>query len=315
MRLVLYTSLLFVCIARGYLAYHYVVDCGANIRTGSSSALRVSLNWNYHSTPFPLTDNEKCIDEVARSAAALAGAAIAKESQNIDRLYSVESKIGSRDIVTKTDKEAQDVIKETILNAFPSHKFLGEEDVPPGAEASKKALQALQAEPSLWIVDPIDGTTNFAHGIPLCGVIIAYAVAGEVVYGCIYDPYRDEYFTAFKNKGSFLNGRRISTCQTDELKNSIVCTGSPPNFKSLEACLRGTAAVSDKVRTMRMLGSAAIMLSWIAVGRVTAYFEADLNPWDLAAGALIIQEAGGEVTDVFGKPYTLSTRLVASVLI
>ena len=267
-----------------------------------------SSRWSYASASPSLTEHDLKIDAVARDAAALAGAAIVKESKNIDRLYSVESKIGSRDIVTRTDKEAQDAIKETILKAFPEHKFLGEEDVPPGAEASVRALQALEAEPSLWIVDPIDGTTNFAHNIPLCGVIIAYAVSGEVVYGCIYDPYRDEYFTAFKGKGSYLNGKRISTCQTTDLKSSVVCTGSPPNFKSLEACLRGTAAVSDKVRTMRMLGSAAIMLSWIAVGRVTAYFEADLNPWDLAAGALIILEAGGEVTDVFGEPYILSTR-------
>ena len=115
----------------------------------------------------------------------------------------------------------------------------------------------LRTKDNLWIVDPIDGTTNFAHGIPLCGIIIAYASKGELLYGCIYDPFRflftyllinspiylkfsirNELFDAYKNQGAYLNGKRITCCKTNELKQSVVCTGSPPNFKSLEACLR-----------------------------------------------------------------------------
>jgi myo-inositol-1(or 4)-monophosphatase len=120
-------------------------------------------------------------------------------------------------------------------------------------------------------------------------------------------------FTAWRGQGAFLNGKRIHCCGTKELKSSVVCTGSPPNQKSLEACLRATNLISSEVRTMRMLGSASIMLSWLACGRVTAYFEADLNAWDLAAGSLIITEAGGKVTDVHNREYELATRnLVAT---
>lgn len=149
--------------------------------------------------------------------------------------------------------------------------------------------------------------------MPLSGVIISYASKGKVQLGIIYDPYRDEMFTAWRGHGAFLNDKKISCCRTDSLKASVVSTGSPPNFKSLEACLRATNLLSPQVRTMRMLGSAATMLSWVACGRLTAYFEADLNVWDLAAGALLINEAGGKVTDVWGKEFELSTRnLVAS---
>jgi myo-inositol-1(or 4)-monophosphatase len=168
-------------------------------------------------------------------------------------------------------------------------------------------------EDNLWIVDPIDGTTNFAHGIPLAGVIIAYARKGVVEYGCIYDPFRDEYFSAWRGKGATMNGQTINCCSAKQLKDSVVCTGSPPNISSLNACLRGTNLISSEVRTVRMLGSAAIMLAWVASGKLNAYFEADLNVWDLAAGSLIISESGGRVTDVWGNPYELKTRnIVAS---
>ena len=110
-----------------------------------------------------------------------------------------------------------------------------------------------------------------------------------------------------------MNGKRIHCCNTKTLSTSVVATGSPPNQAALEACLRATNIISSRVRTVRMLGSAAIMLSWVATGRLTSYFEADLNVWDIAAGSLIIQEAGGEVTDVWGKEFNIMTRnLVAS---
>lgn len=264
---------------------------------------------------FASTDSsfEDKIHRIAEDACRRAGACILKGSGSISLSNDIKSKIGSRDIVTEVDKLSQDVIRDTILAAFPDHSFLGEEDVDPGKEAASEAIQRFEMKENLWIVDPIDGTTNFAHGMPLCGVILSYVSKGTVMFGAIYDPFRDELFTAWRGKGAFLNGRKISCCETSELKSAVVCTGSPPNFLSLEACLRATNLISSKVRTMRMLGSAATMLSWVACGRVTAYFEADLNVWDLAAGALIIQEAGGKVTDVWGKPYSLRTRnIVAS---
>ncbi|KAJ1438182.1 inositol-phosphate phosphatase [Ochromonadaceae sp. CCMP2298] len=253
------------------------------------------------------------IANVAEQAARLAGAAILTGSGSIDLSCDIESKIGSRDIVTEVDKRAQDLIQQVIHQAFPDHVFLGEEDVAPGAEASAQAVSRLANEEHLWIVDPIDGTTNFAHGMPLSGVIIAYASKGVCVFGLIFDPFRDEMFVSWRGKGAHMNGKQIKCCSTPDLSGAVVATGSPPNLAALAACLRATELISPKVRTVRMLGSAAVMLSWVAMGRLTAYFEADLNVWDLAAGALMIEEAGGRVTDAHGGRFELTTRnLVAT---
>lgn len=167
----------------------------------------------------------------------------------------------------------QALIKSTILEKFPCHEFLGEEDINPGIEASVNAINKYKEKDNLWICDPIDGTTNFAHGMPLSGVILAYVSKGELLYGHIYDPFRDETFSAWKGEGAFLNGKQIYVCQTPMMRSSVICTGSPPNFVSLAACLRATNLISSKVRTMRMLGSASIMLSWLSCGRVTGYFD------------------------------------------
>ena len=250
---------------------------------------------------------------MCKLAARRAGAVIIEGSSAIDLATGVTSKQGSRDILTAYDTRSQEVIRGVLKDAFPDHAFLGEEDVPPGRDAAAAAIARVSEEEHLWICDPIDGTTNFAQGQPLAAVIIAYCSRGVVQFGCIYDPFRDEMFTAWIGMGAFLNDRPIRCCSTQQLKDSVVCTGSPPNIESLNACLRATNLLSPKVRTVRMLGSAAIMLAWVAMGRMTAYFEADMHSWDIAAGSLIITEAGGRVTDVWGGSYTLTTRsLVAS---
>jgi myo-inositol-1(or 4)-monophosphatase len=260
-----------------------------------------------------IADDGLKIEEVAQKAAKLAGKVLLDGLGKIDLGNDVISKIGSRDIVTAVDQAAQDVIKSTILLAYPNHDFLGEEDIAPGRAAAAKAAEEKQHSEHLWIVDPLDGTTNFAHGMPLSGIIIAYASKGETLFGLIYDPFREEMFTAWKGRGAFLNGRQIQCCRTDNLKDSVICSGSPPSIDSLDACLRAMVRLSPMVRTMRLLGSAAIMLSWVACGRLTAYFEADLNAWDLAAGVLLIQEAGGKVTTAWGDDFKLTTRnLVAT---
>lgn len=185
---------------------------------------------------------------VAKLAARKAGRLILEGSGRVDLLNGVESKIGTKDIVTEVDRNCQDVIKETILEKFPNHNFLGEEDIPPGITASKQAIQRYKDLPNLWIVDPIDGTTNFAHGLPLSGVIIAFASGGEVLLSAIYDPFRDEMFEAIKGHGAFLNGERIKTCATGSLSAAVVSTGSPPNTLAMEACLRGTIILSPEVK-------------------------------------------------------------------
>lgn len=231
-------------------------------------------------------------------------------------------KANDRDLLTLVDPLCEKIIQETVLEAFPkNHLFLGEEDIPPGKEASAIAIDEKLKNISnddcnwLWIVDPIDGTTNFVHGIPMSSVSIAVADhLGDVVVGVIYDPHRDELFTATKGGGSFLNGKQILVgSETKKLGEAVVAMGSPPGEESLGMSLLGVKALMPKVRTIRMIGSAAIMLAWIAAnGRLTAYWEYDLSSWDVAAGGLIVTEAGGKFTDLEGEDCTLRTRKICA---
>lgn len=188
---------------------------------------------------------------------------------------------------------------------------MGEEDVPPGKEASAAAIEAkLSSSDSdwLWIVDPIDGTTNFVHGMPLSMPSVAAAYKGEVVVGVIYDPHREELFTATKGGGAFMNGKAIKVGEQGVIGDAVVAMGSPPAEESMQMSLKGVQALMPKVRTIRMLGSAAVMLAWVANGRLTCYWEYDLSSWDISAGALIVQEAGGRFTDLDDNDFTLRTR-------
>ena len=230
-----------------------------------------------------------------------------------------KTKASRGDLLTEVDGEVQRIIEAHVADAFPSHAFLGEESVASGAKASANALRdAMDAHESgwLWICDPIDGTTNFVQSLPLVGIsigVVRRVDAGwELAAGVIIDPFKDECFTATAEGGAYLDGSPIS-CDASALDNAVVATGFAPNEASLRPMVRGIAAVGARARTVRMLGSAAIMLAWVASGRLSAYFEADLNAWDAAAGALLVREAGGVVTDMAGAPWTISTRpLIAS---
>lgn len=182
--------------------------------------------------------------------------------------------------------------------------------MPPGPEASAAALDAKLADDAnwLWIVDPIDGTTNFANGMPLCMPSVAATYKGEVIVGVIYDCHRNELFTAVKGRGAYMNNERIHVGKQDTMGDAIVAMGSPPGEKSMEMSLKGINALMPKVRTIRMLGSAAIMLAWVANGRLTCYWEYDLSSWDIAAGALLVTEAGGKFTDLAGNDFSLRNR-------
>ena len=162
------------------------------------------------------------------------------------------------------------------------------------------------------MVDPIDGTTNFVHGMPLCMPSVAVTYRGDVVVGVIYDPHRQELFTATKGGGAYMNGKPIKVGEQSTIGDAVVAMGSPPAVESMEMSLRGIQALMPKVRTIRMIGSAAIMLAWVANGRLTAYWEYDLSSWDISAGALIIQEAGGRFTDLEGNDFTLRTRKICA---
>mmetsp|Transcript_1721 Transcript_1721/g.2183 ORF Transcript_1721/g.2183 Transcript_1721/m.2183 type:complete len:297 (+) Transcript_1721:204-1094(+) len=222
------------------------------------------------------------------------------------------TKFNSKDLVTEVDVACQKIIEKYVEDewGYMGHELLGEENVPPGKEESTKALNNMLEKNWLWVVDPIDGTTNFVMGMPLSAISIGIAYKGEVVGGVIYDPFSDEMFTAIKGRGAFVNNQPISVGNQEILDEAVVCAGSPPNPLSLAPSLRGIQALTPKIRTLRMLGSAAIMFAWVACGRITAYFEPDLNSWDIAAGAILIQEAGGCISDLDGTPYKLTTRAI-----
>ena len=218
------------------------------------------------------------------------------------------TKATAKDLLTKTDVACQQAIEQELLARWPEARLLGEENVAPGAEASAIAAKEMLSDSSLcWVVDPIDGTANFVDGIPLSSVSIAAVVDNEPIVGVVYDPYRDELFAAAKGRGATLNGATILASPVTDLSDAIIYAGAPPTARSLAPSLRGINAVAPKIRTLRLLGSAALMLAYVAAGRGCAYFEADLSAWDTSAGACLITEAGGTVTDADGSLYRPAT--------
>lgn len=252
------------------------------------------------------TDELARILEVAVGAARAAGAAI---KDGAGRTAVEKSKASDIDLVTEVDKHCQSVIEKAIADNFPSHKVLGEESVAAGAAASTAAIDALADSEWLWIVDPLDGTTNFVHGLPLSVVSIGIAHKGVVVVGVVYEPYRDELFTAVRGRGAFLNGTtRLHVADETELKRSLWAFGLHHTQHVCRTMVRGMGAIADISRGCRTLGSAALHLAYVAAGRLTGFWELDLSSWDISAGSLLVQEAGGVVTDTRGEAYTLRTR-------
>uniref|UniRef100_A0A7S3LDA3 Inositol-1-monophosphatase n=1 Tax=Amphora coffeiformis TaxID=265554 RepID=A0A7S3LDA3_9STRA len=242
-----------------------------------------------------------------------AGTIILQHAQGADV---TKNKANARDLLTEIDPLCEKTIQETVLAAFPEHAFLGEEDVPPGRQAAAEALRVkleASAETWLWIVDPIDGTTNFVHGMPLCMPSIAATYQGQVMVACIYDPHSDSMYTAVRGRGAYCNERPLHVdATTTDLGQAVVAMGSPPGEESMQKSIAAIPHLMPAVRTLRFLGSAALMLAWVAQGRLTAYWEYDLSSWDMAAGSLLIAEAGGNITDLHGQPFTLATRQMAA---
>jgi len=221
------------------------------------------------------------------------------------------SKTNYKDVVTEIDIKSQRVIEDTIMSAFPDHGFLGEENVEAGHCASVDALEfslATEGKEWLWCVDPIDGTTNFASGLPLCVVSIGVAYKEEVVVGLIYNPVLEEMYTAIRGQGAYCNGEKMEVA-VGELDEAVVNCGYPVgNPVATQTSMRGFSALSSRVRGLRVIACAAQVMAWVAQGKLSAYYSYDLNAWDVAAGALMIQEAGGQVTDMKNVPYSLRTR-------
>ena len=247
---------------------------------------------------------------VAVMAARRAGTIINRASLNLERLQVARKQ--QNDFVTEVDQAAEQAIIETLQTAYPTHEFLAEESghlnqsgqISANASWADIARQATQSEADhfVWIIDPLDGTTNFIHGFPQYAVSIALAINGVVQHGVIYDPTRDELFTATKGAGAFLNNRRIRVAAQSRLSECLVGTGFPyRNDQDLDAYMKRFALMTKNCAGLRRPGAAALDLAYVATGRFDAFFERDLKPWDMAAGILLIQESGGLVGNYSGE--------------
>lgn len=208
--------------------------------------------------------------------------------------FLVESKDGRHNLVTEWDRKSEKLIIEAISKDFPDHHFLAEES----GESGKNKMGIL------WVIDPLDGTVNFAHKIPMFAVSIATTFQGEVLVGVVYNPMLDELFVAEKGQGATLNGKKIKVTETAELDQAILGTGFPYNAHKNPLCaLDHFHAFVKMGLPLRRIGSVAIDLCYLAAGRFDAFWEVSLEPWDYAAGKLIIEEAGGIFSDLEGNPY------------
>jgi myo-inositol-1(or 4)-monophosphatase len=212
---------------------------------------------------------------------------------------SAEQKGSTYNLVTVADREAEEIIVDVIDHAMPGCSFLGE-------EAHRAALNAER----LWIIDPLDGTTNFSHSVPHFGVSVAYAEHGEIKAGVVYDPMRDELFSATEGAGAFLNGKRIEVSGRKTLSESLIGTGFYYDRGELmEKTLRALHHLfKEQIHCMRRNGAASLDMTWLASGRLDGYFEYQLSPWDFAAGLLILHEAGGVASDPSGQPANLFSK-------
>jgi myo-inositol-1(or 4)-monophosphatase len=215
--------------------------------------------------------------------------------------HSVKYK-GEVDLVTEMDEQAERVIKEILLGAFPDYGMLAEEG---GA--------LMGEEDARWIVDPLDGTTNYAHGLPIFAVSIALERSGEVVLGVVYDPIKEETYVAERDGGATLNGEHIRVSDTNELIRALIATGFPYDRAEMPVALELFGRFAVLSRGMRRLGSTALDLCYVASGKLDGYYERGIWAWDIAAGSLILEEAGGKVTNYRGGMLDLEGReIVAS---
>lgn len=225
---------------------------------------------------------------IAVTAARLAGEIIIRHMEQVDRLE-ITAK-NSNEYFTEVDVKAEQAIIQSIRKAYPEHGFIAEES----------GIQNGDAE-SVWIIDPLDGTTNYMHGFPFFSVSIALRVKNRIEHGVIYDPLRHEFFTASRGGGARLNDRRLRVSKETQLSAALLGTGFP--FRDLNAAERYLPtfkALFGKCAGVRRTGSAALDLAYVAAGRLDGFWEFGLRPWDIAAGILLIREAGGLVSDMEG---------------
>ncbi|MBK8685341.1 MAG: inositol monophosphatase family protein [Chitinophagaceae bacterium] len=209
--------------------------------------------------------------------------------------FEIQSKDSLNNLVTEVDKKAEEAIIDVIRAEFPEHFILSEEagEMSTGSEYK-------------WIIDPIDGTVNFAHGIPICCISIGLEHNGVMMLGAVFNPFMNELFFAERGKGAFLNNRPLKVSNNDQMESACLVTGFP--YRWVEVHMDPISVFERFIRMglpVRRLGSAAIDLCWVAAGRFDGFWEYNLNPWDIAAGYLIIEEAGGRISNFNGDPYSV----------
>ncbi|MCL2334847.1 MAG: inositol monophosphatase [Endomicrobia bacterium] len=233
-------------------------------------------------------------------AAAKAGADIL--SKHYEKVLNIEYK-GKTDPVTQADKNSQKAVIKIIKSVFPEHGVMAEED---GVDESGKEY--------CWIIDPLDGTVNFVHGMPMFCVSVGLKHKDDIIAGVIYSPVTKEVFVAEKGKGAYLNGKRIRVSKTKDLIRALAVTGFPYSLDGIrERVFKNFENIVSEAQGIRRLGSAALDMAYVACGRFDFFWEETLKPWDIAAGVVIVKEAGGIVSDYFGKKnYFQNTKLLAS---
>jgi myo-inositol-1(or 4)-monophosphatase len=224
--------------------------------------------------------------------AARRGAAVLEEWRG---KFHVREK-GRADLVTDADVNSQRTIQGFLKERFPDHHFLGEEE---GGPKGKPAPDA----PPTWIVDPLDGTTNYAHDVPMYCVSIGLWERGEMTVGVVFDPRQNELFSAAKGRGAWLGTRRLQTSRASRLEDALLATGFPPDLRGQERTLDWWRWFSLRTRSLRRTGSTALNLAYVAAGRFDGYWAFDNHVWDVAGGMVLVAEAGGQVTNVDGSPF------------
>lgn len=235
----------------------------------------------------------------ATTAARKAGRAIMRGYERLDEVK--VSQKGHNDFVTDVDQKAEKIIIETLQTAYPDHAFMGEES---GTQGESEFL---------WVIDPIDGTTNFVHGYPHFCVSIALVQKGKVEHGLIYDPVRDDLFTASRGGGAFLNGHRLRKSGPKALSSSLV--GVSLAKRTIPATIKAAVIdMGEKSSGIRRAGSSALDLAYVAANKLDACYQWGMKPWDIAAGVLMVHEAGGLVIEPRGREYLSTGHLLASDL-
>ncbi|MBV9630424.1 MAG: inositol monophosphatase [Xanthobacteraceae bacterium] len=235
------------------------------------------------------------------AAARKAARSLTRDFREVEKLQ--VSVKGPGNFVSAADHRAEAILREELAKARPGYGFLGEEG----------GLIAGSDKTHTWIVDPLDGTTNFLHGIPQFCISIGLERQGTIIAGVIYNPIADELFTAERGKGAFLNDQRLRVAARRDLGEAVFACGLPHRGRGDLALFRSEfEAIQDKVAGLRRFGAAALDLAWVAAGRVDAYWERDISPWDIAAGLLLVREAGGFVTDASGKDTMMQTGSIVA---